>query len=177
MATRRTYKREARRGPKPKEVVDHPESLFNSWTEPDSFGECLELQMRRHGDTCWHLHKAVIRPRERFDRATLRSWVSGRRIPRSSESLAILARIEHRYSLPAGHFRSHLPHPARATSRKLILGVSRAEARRIAWHLPDDFASRMRVIMPQMLGKVPDHRTPPLRGGGRRLPFPKIAIE
>ena len=33
------------------------------------------------------------------------------------------------------------------------------------------------VIMPEMLDEMRDYRTPPLDSGGRRLPFPDVAIE
>ncbi|MDP9424249.1 MAG: hypothetical protein M3Q19_15700 [Pseudomonadota bacterium] len=56
--------------------------------------------------------------------------------------MAILARIERRYRLPAGHFKALLPHAARATAGHRLKGVSSAERRRLAWHLPDDFGSR-----------------------------------
>jgi hypothetical protein len=131
-----------RRGPKPKPIVEHPEPLFRSWDEPSTFAASLALHMRRHGDSCWHLWRAVVRPRDHFDRRTLQSWVAGEDAPRTAQSMAILARIEHRYRLPAGHFKARLPHPCRATAQQSLKGVDRSESRRLAWHLPDDFASR-----------------------------------
>jgi hypothetical protein len=56
--------------------------------------------------------------------------------------MEILSRIERRYRLPAGHFKSLLPHPGRATARRRLAGFTSADARRLAWHLPDDFHSR-----------------------------------
>lgn len=134
--------RERRRGPKPKPVFEHPEPLFTSWIEPDTFSDSLALHMRRHSDSCWHLCKAVVRPREHFDRGTLQSWVAGERVPRTARSMSILARIEKRYRLPAGHFKALLPHAARATTRQPFVVGSAGERRRLAWHLPDDFGSR-----------------------------------
>ncbi|MEC3947567.1 hypothetical protein [Sphingobium sp. HWE2-09] len=77
-----------------------------------------------------------------MDRSTLQSWIEGRRTPQSAASLEILNRIEVRYDLPAGYFRSKLPHPARAPSGIAINGVTKTEQRRLAWHLPDDFNTR-----------------------------------
>jgi hypothetical protein len=131
-----------RRGPKPKPVVEHPEPLFSSWDEPRTFAASLALHMRRHGDSCWHLWRAVVRPSDHFDRRTLQSWVAGEDAPRTAQSMAILARIEDRYGLPAGHFKARLPHPGRATAQQPAKGIDAAESRRLAWHLPDDFASR-----------------------------------
>jgi hypothetical protein len=131
-----------KRGPKPKAIVEFPEPLFTDWVEPGSFDESLALHMRRHGDSCWHLTKAVVRPCERFDRRTLQSWVSGEDLPSSTSSMAVIGRIERRYRLPAGHFKALLPHPGRATARPRLQEISASEARRLAWHLPDDFGSR-----------------------------------
>ena len=131
-----------RRGQKPAPLVEYPEPLFIDWIEPGTFHESLELHMRRHGDTCWGLWRALIRPGEVFDRTTLQSWTAGRRAPRSVKSFEMLARIEERYRLPAGHFRALLPHPARAVSGHKLTGIAPAEQRRLAWHLPDDFNSR-----------------------------------
>ncbi|WP_221796195.1 hypothetical protein [Aquisediminimonas sediminicola] len=131
-----------RRGSKPEPIVGHPEPLFTEWIEPPTFHESLALHMRRHADTYWGLWKALVQPNERFDRTTLRSWTSGRRAPRSASSFEMLARIEHRYRLPTGHFRSLLPHKSRATTGHKLAGIEPAERRRLAWHLPDDFNDR-----------------------------------
>jgi len=55
------------------------------------------------------------------------------------ESLDILQRIEQHYDLPKGYFKSKLPHPGRAPTGCRANGVTAAELRRLAWHLPDDF--------------------------------------
>jgi hypothetical protein len=62
--------------------------------------------------------------------------------PRGEESFRILAEIERRYRLPRGYLKAKLPHPGRATCGRPIAGISAAERRRLAWHLPDDFSSR-----------------------------------
>jgi hypothetical protein len=54
----------------------------------------------------------------------------------------MLRRIEQRYGLPLGYFKSKLPNPARAPSGLNLNGISKAMQRRLAWHLPDDFSSR-----------------------------------
>lgn len=131
-----------RRGKKSAPIVEHPEPLFTDWIEPGSFHESLALHMRRHGDTYWGLWRALVRPDEVFDRTTLQSWTAGRRAPRSAKSFEMLARIEHRYNLPKGHFRSLLPHPSRAVTGHKLVGIDPAEQRRLAWHLPDDFNNR-----------------------------------
>lgn len=130
------------RGRTPQATVEHPEPLFIDWIEPTTFHESLALHMRRHGDTCWGLWRALIRPDEIFDRTTIHSWTAGRRAPRSAKSFEMLSRIEDRYRLPAGHFRALLPHPTRAVSGHKLIGIAPAEQRRLAWHLPDDFNSR-----------------------------------
>lgn len=131
-----------RRGRKPAPTVEHPDPLFTDWIEPCTFHESLALHIRRHGDTYWGLWRALVRPDEVFDRTTLQSWTAGRRAPRSAKSFEMLARIEHRYRLPKGHFRSLLPHPSRAVTGHKMVGIDPAEQRRLAWHLPDDFNNR-----------------------------------
>jgi hypothetical protein len=57
-------------------------------------------------------------------------------------SLETLAYIEKRYRLPTGYFRAKLPITDRCTSVGTMPGISRAEQRRLAWHLPVDFDHR-----------------------------------
>lgn len=131
-----------KRGPKPKPVVEFPQALEGDWVDPSSFPEALALHMRRHGDSCNHLHRAIIGPRDKTDRKTIQTWVLGTRAPGTIESLAVLERIEHRYRLPAGYFRDKLDRSGRATARRAIPTLSTPERRRLAWHLPGDFAKR-----------------------------------
>src|ERR1700748_3281118 len=86
-----------RRGRKPKPVVEHPEPLTGAWVDPSAFAAALALHIGRHGDSHHHLHRAIIREGERFDRKTLQSWATGTKRPQSVVSFDILARIEHRY--------------------------------------------------------------------------------
>jgi hypothetical protein len=131
-----------RRGAKPAPIIEFPEPLFSDWIDPGSFQEALALHMRRHGDTPWHLWKAVIQPGETLSMYTIRSWASGKRIPRTLTSLDFLSRIERRYRLPGGYFRELLPHQMRAAVGHKLKGIAPAEQRRLAWHLPDDFNDR-----------------------------------
>ena len=131
-----------KRGQKPRPIVEFPEPLFDAWEDPATFTEALQLHMRRHGDTCWHLHKAIVRPGEAFNRKTIVVWFNGEKPPRSVQSLAILGRIERRYRLPTGYFKSKLPPTARAAKGHDVgKDIGDAERRRLAWHLPDDFNS------------------------------------
>ncbi|MEO9340989.1 hypothetical protein ABFT80_26670 [Mesorhizobium sp. SB112] len=129
-----------RRGPKPKSIDDQPVPLFDVTNHPAEFREALTLQMQRHGETCRHLHRAIVSETENFDRTTLSSWIAGDKTPRSVMSFEILSRIEQRYRLEPGYFKSRLPHQARSV-HGLDVGddVGPAERRRLAWHLPDDF--------------------------------------
>ena len=67
-----------RRGAKPAPIIEFPEPHFSDWIDPATFHEALALHMRRHGDTSWHLWKAVIEPGEILSRDTVKSWVSGK---------------------------------------------------------------------------------------------------
>ncbi len=132
-----------KRGPKPRAIIEFPEPSSTIWGDRDLFHEALTLHMERHGDTAWHLHKAIIGPKDRFDRKTIAHWVAGTKVPRSVSSLEILGRIEKRYRLPMGYFTAKLPHTGRAGSGHTKLGeMSPSERRRMAWHLPSDFDRR-----------------------------------
>lgn len=141
-STSKVKPRAARSGPKPRPIVEFPAPISEVCEEPESFSEALDLHMRRHQDTCWHLHRAVVRSGEKMDMRTITSWRRGQKVPRTVESLEVLRRIEQRYRLPVGYFRFKLPHPGRSASGHRIRGIGAAERRRLAWHLPDDFAHR-----------------------------------
>lgn len=88
-----------KRGVKPKVVIDFPQALADRWEDPASFREALMLHMQRHGETYWHLHRAIVDAGESFDIKTIRSWIQGTRAPASTDSLAILERIERRAAI------------------------------------------------------------------------------
>lgn len=46
-------------GVKPRAIEKFPKPLFDEFLDPPTFQEALEFQMRRHGDSYWHLHRAV----------------------------------------------------------------------------------------------------------------------
>ncbi|WP_311031509.1 hypothetical protein [Mesorhizobium koreense] len=131
-----------KRGMTPKPIIEFPEPLWTIWEEPESFTDALKLHMERHGDTCWHLYRAVARSDENFDRRTLLTWLQGTKGPRSVSSFEILGRIESRYRLPEGYFKAKLAHPARATTGHQPTDITPSQRRRFAWHLPDDFDRR-----------------------------------
>ncbi len=128
-------------GRRPTPVVVHPEPLWAAEVDTPSFAEALDMQMSRHGDTAYRLHKAVAFAGGLTDRTTLVAWRRGRKAPQTPASLKVLSIIEERYRLPAGYFLGRLNQP-RAMSRARLVGVPEAEARRLAWHLPDDFNDR-----------------------------------
>jgi hypothetical protein len=129
-------------GAKPRVIEEFPEPLFKEWSNPSTFQEALDLHMRRHGDSYWHLHRAVVREDENLDRSTIRCWLQGFKAPRGVASMEVLARIERRYRLPTGYFKAKLPHQTRSASGHLLDEIGPAERRRLAWHLPDDFNAR-----------------------------------
>lgn len=121
-------------------VEEFPAPLF-AWTEdPQTFQQALNYHMRRFGETYWCLHRAIIKQHEIFDIRTISNWANGTKTPRSADSFDVLTRIERRYRLPEGYFKSRLPHQVRSIyGHNLGSDVSAAERRRIVWHLPDDF--------------------------------------
>lgn len=138
-------------GIRPRAIEEFPKPLFDEFLDPPTFQEALEFQMRRHGDSYWHLHRAVVRDDENLDRSTIRHWLQGSKSPRSVASMEVLDRIERRYRLPVGYLKSKLPHPTRSASGHILEDVGSAERRRLAWHLPDDFNARRREEQEEIL--------------------------
>ena len=132
----------AKRGPKPKPIVEFPRASDDVWIDPPGFAEALSLHLKRHDDSDRGLLRAILLPGEVFDRTTIRSWRRGERQPQSSAAMAMLRRIERRYGLGSGYFKAKLAHPGRANLGHPIPGIKPSERRRIAWHLPDDFETR-----------------------------------
>ncbi|NTJ08240.1 hypothetical protein [Rhizobium lusitanum] len=130
-------------GPAPatRAFVEFPTPLFDQWIDPADFAEALQLHLRRHDETYWKLHRAIVGSQESMAKGTLLSWIEGRRVPRSLDSFEVLGRIEQRYRLPEGYFKAKLPHPSRSASGFNLSGMDPAEQRRMAWHLPEDFNS------------------------------------
>lgn len=141
-------------GPQLKQPMENPAPSATEWEEPATFGEALRLHTRRFGESYLLLHRAIIQPDEPFHRDTLKGWALGRRVPRSAASMDVLARIEQRYGLPSGYFKSKLPHPGRATTMPSLPGITPAEQRRLAWHLPDDFGKRTCAQQAEILNWV-----------------------
>lgn len=135
-------------------VIEFPEPLFTEWDEPDSFGAALRLHASRHGETTYHLFDAVVRPEDGVNRSTLISWGRGTKMPRAAISLEILGRIERRYRLPAGYFLAKAGAPDRAPGDFNLEGVTPAERRRLALHLPEDFNRRPRHEQAEILDWV-----------------------
>ncbi|MER8691544.1 hypothetical protein NKI77_04760 [Mesorhizobium opportunistum] len=129
-------------GIKPRTIEEFPEPLFEQQSDPQTFHAALDFQMRRHGDSYWHLHRAVVRDYESLDRSTIRHWLQGSKSPRSVASMEVLARIERRYRLSVGYFKAKLPLQTRSASGHILDDIGPAERRRLAWHLPDDFNTR-----------------------------------
>lgn len=143
-----------RRARKRPEITDFPEPIWNEWEDPPSFGEALDLQMRRHRDGAHRLCTAITAAGDTFNWATIRSWRRGQKEPQSVASLEILGRIETRYRLPAGYFRSKLGRLNRATTGISLPGVRPSERRRLIWHLPDDYDRRSQLEQQEILAWV-----------------------
>ncbi len=122
--------------------VASAKSLWNEWSEPETFAAALDLHMRRHGESSEQLWRAIIRDGENFQPSTVAAWRRGVKSPQWARSFIHLERIEERYGLGNGYFRRLLPHRSRADAFEGLKGIKSAEQRRLAWHLPSDFASR-----------------------------------
>jgi len=130
------------RGKRKKEIIEFPEPLWDANSERMAFPAALTTEMKRHGDTAHHLYRAVGEPDRLVDPHSIRMWCTGERQPRTIQSFEVLGRIERRYRLPVGYFKARLAHPARALTGHRMPKISRSEARRLAWHLPEDFNMR-----------------------------------
>jgi hypothetical protein len=124
------------------EIEPHPRAPAAGSPEPPSFDAALDIHMRRFGDSAPGLLSALLAEEEVFDPATIRSWRRGDKTPQSVGSLEVLRRIEGRYGLPDGYFADRLPDRTRAAHGHRVQGISPSEHRRLAWHLPHDFAAR-----------------------------------
>lgn len=129
-------------GAKPKAVVDRSAALWTAWEEPKDFAGALAMHMARFGDTPHHLARVFHDHPDGPDKTTLRVWTTGVKQPSTDASFRILAAIEHRYQLPDGYFRAKLPRSGKAARVGGLEGVRSAERRRLAWHLPENFARR-----------------------------------
>lgn len=142
-------------GRKPKPIVEFPDAITPDWLDPPSLGEALSLHVWRHGESICHLHRALSHQGDHIERSTLLQWAADKKAPRTVKSLAILQQIERRYRLPQGYFKSKLANLCRASSgHKKLKGISDAERRRLAWHLPDDFDKRSAAERKEILDWV-----------------------
>ncbi|GAA0202732.1 hypothetical protein GCM10009081_17380 [Brevundimonas nasdae] len=142
-----------KRGRPPLPVVLHPDPQWPDDDDPEDFHEALAGQMKRHGDTAHSLHRAVKSQDGLTDRKTLSEWRRGMKSPQTPASLKVIDLIEFRYRLEPGRLRGKLK-PHRATKGQAPTGVGTAEARRLAWHLPDDFRQRSAKEQAEILAWV-----------------------
>ncbi|WP_029557741.1 hypothetical protein [Xanthobacter sp. 91] len=131
-----------RAGRPAKPVVEFPPAKTTHWLDPCEFSDALTLHMERHDDSTKHLAKALTVGGFPTNWTTIRSWLHSEKCPRSADSLAALDFLDRRYRLPLGYFRSKLPMSDRSPSAKKLPGITAAERRRLAWHLPHDFDRR-----------------------------------
>ncbi|MDZ5696658.1 hypothetical protein [Chelativorans sp. M5D2P16] len=69
-------------------LEEFPTPIFDDWLDPLTFREAMELHMRRHGDSYWHLYRAVVRDDEKLDHSTIRHWLQGSKAPRLPGSVS-----------------------------------------------------------------------------------------
>ncbi|POF32615.1 hypothetical protein [Roseibium marinum] len=143
-----------RRGKPPRPVVEFPDPLEPTWSEPSNFGAALRLHSKRHGESIYHLFNAVVRTEDGVKRSTFVGWGRRTTAPRSPISLEILRRIERRYRLQEGYF-SRVSEAITGSPASCELDeMTPAERRRFVWHLPDDFRRRSRAEQAEILSWV-----------------------
>lgn len=128
------------------DAISHPTPAPRPRPEPklaadgtEPFHVVLDRELTRHHERTMALCRELAAAGLPVEASTLRMWRIGQKAPVYADSLAVLAFLERRWGLDPGHFRRRLPHPARATKGQTMPGISSAERRRLAWHLPDDF--------------------------------------
>ncbi|MEY9650047.1 hypothetical protein ABIF07_006325 [Bradyrhizobium elkanii] len=119
--------------------------LSNLMVQPaklETFAEALRMQIERHGETPYSLHRTMTSAGYTLDKRAFIRWATGEKVPRSVQSMEILKWIERRYRLAPGYFKAKIPNQVRAARGHILKEVSAAERRRLSWHLPDDFNFR-----------------------------------
>lgn len=132
----------AKRGPKPKPILERPAPLWETREDPPGFAEALDLQMRRFGDTPHHLERVFSASPDGPDKTTFRAWRRDQKAPQTAVSLRILTALARRYGLADDYFEAKLALSGKVAGGHRRLKASTAERRRIAWHLPTDFDAR-----------------------------------
>jgi hypothetical protein len=122
--------------------VEFPQAIGGDWIDPDDFRTALDLHMRRHEDSSSGLAAALREVGGQVFPSTIAAWRRGSKAPQCADSLRLLSLIERRYRLRTGYFRTKCQRVPRAIRRETLPGVTPAEMRRLAWHLPDDIAER-----------------------------------
>jgi hypothetical protein len=107
--------------------------------EAGDFHVAFSRELSRRGESLAQLRRDLEAAGHQVFYSTLRMWRVGQKSPSHVDSLAILRFLEERWDLPEGFFRSRLPHWSRAMRGHSVPAIGRAERRRLAWHLPDDF--------------------------------------
>lgn len=105
----------------------------------ESFHVAFDRELAQHRESPSALCRDLAAAGHPVETSTIYMWRKGHKAPAYIDSLAVLAFLERRWGLEPGYFRRRLPHPARATKGQAMPGISSAERRRLAWHLPDDF--------------------------------------
>ena len=146
----------ARRGRRPDPVVLHPQPLWSLINDPGDFHAALDAQIVRHGDSVYRLHKAVTAAGAAINYQTIVAWRRGSKTPQTPEAFAVLSAIEVRYRLEPGYFIARMRR-RRAIAGQMPASIPRAETRRLAWHLPDDFRSRSLDQQAEILQWVRTH--------------------
>ncbi|MGO4404786.1 hypothetical protein AB4Z10_11050 [Bosea sp. RAF48] len=119
-----------------------PAPLWTVWAEPETFDAALRLHMARHRESIRRLHAALASSSAPPSLNTLAHWYRGASKPATAASFSALAAIERRYVLPQGYFAAKLPNQSAKVTQLGMVPLPQYERRRLAWHLPADFARR-----------------------------------
>jgi hypothetical protein len=113
--------------------------LDPDWADVLYFHDALHLHMNRYRETSQQLCAAIIKPFENVKHTTINNWRYGKRYPRSTKSEEVLRRIEYRYQLPVGYFKSKLPPLIGGVVTIDLDEINVTERERLKWFLPKNF--------------------------------------
>ncbi len=125
------------------------ESAKTKLSPRQAFASALSAEMRKYNDSHLSLLDAVKIAEEPHARLIFKKWASARSVPRWRESFELLGRVEARYGLRKGYFKSLLK--PELPSLNAMNNVTPNQRHLVRWHLPTDFDKRSEAQQRQIV--------------------------
>ncbi|HWY60545.1 MAG TPA: hypothetical protein VNW15_01460 [Rhizomicrobium sp.] len=119
-----------------------PTSLDWYGRNTKNFQSVFNFEMKRYGDTCQSLTRALAKLGYQFAESGALNWKRGRHAPRSKKAFKVLEAIERRYGLPVGYFKESLRIEELTAARRALKDKSAEQKHLIRRHIPRDFEHR-----------------------------------